>query len=137
MRVVLGFDQGDRHVRLIIEDVVGTLGFPARDQLAADDNPPLGEADFLADLKDLVPPGVFQGGGDELGADIALGEASLVHACQPSLKACLRRNTHDRWMVVKSPCIPWSHSRAAAEKQQTGRPAPDLERGSRLNLTVS
>ena len=53
--VVLGLDDGDRDVRLVVEDVVGALGLAARDQLAADDDPALGEADLLADLRHLVP----------------------------------------------------------------------------------
>ncbi len=46
-----------RDVRLVVEDVVGPLGLAAGDQLAADDDAALGEADLLADLRHLVPPG--------------------------------------------------------------------------------
>ena len=46
-----------RDVRLVVEDVVGALGLAAGDQLAADDDAALGEADFLADLRHLVPAG--------------------------------------------------------------------------------
>ncbi len=80
MGIVLGLDQGERDVRLVIEDVVGALGLAARDQLAAHDDPALGEADLLADLQHLVPPGLAQGGRDELGADVAFAEGALVHS---------------------------------------------------------
>ena len=53
--VVLGLDDGERDVRLVVEDVVGALGLAARDQLAADDDPALGEADLLADLRHARP----------------------------------------------------------------------------------
>ena len=42
--VVLCLDQGDGDVRLVVENVVGTLGFAAGDELAADDDPALGES---------------------------------------------------------------------------------------------
>ena len=77
--VVLGLDQRDRDVRLVVENVVGPLGLAARDQLAAHDDPALGEIDLLANLHHLVPPGALDGRQDELRADVAFGEASLVH----------------------------------------------------------
>ena len=69
--VVFGLDQGDGDVGLVIEDVIGALDLAAADQLAAHDDLPLGETELLADLRHLVPPGVSQGGRDELGADVA------------------------------------------------------------------
>lgn len=77
--VVLGLDQGQRDVRLEVQDVVGALGLAAADQLAAYDDPALGEADFLTDLQHLIPARLAQGRGDELGADVAFTEGSLVH----------------------------------------------------------
>ena len=53
--VVLGLDEGDGDVGLVVEDVVGALGLAAGDELAADDDPALGEADLLADLRHLIP----------------------------------------------------------------------------------
>jgi hypothetical protein len=79
--VVLGLDQGDGNVRLVIEDVIGPLGLAAGDELAAHDDPALGEADFLADLREQVPAGRLDGGGDELRADVALAEVFFVHGC--------------------------------------------------------
>ena len=42
--IVLGLDQRERDVGLVIEDVVGALGLAAGDQLAANDDPALGES---------------------------------------------------------------------------------------------
>ena len=53
--VVLGLDEGDGDVRLVVEDVVGALGLAAGDQLAANDDAALGEADFFADLRHAHP----------------------------------------------------------------------------------
>lgn len=78
----VGFDRDARHVRPLTKDVVSTLDFPARDQLAVYDYASLGEADFFLDMQDFVPPGTSQGLGDEFGADIAFGEAALAHAYQ-------------------------------------------------------
>jgi hypothetical protein len=77
--VVLGLDEGDRDVGLVVEDVVGSLGPAAGNELASDDDSPLGEADFLANLGQLIPACLSDGRGDELTADVALGEALLVH----------------------------------------------------------
>ena len=83
--VVLGLDDGDGDVRLVVEDVVGALRLAARDELAADDDAALGEADLLADLRHLVPARALDGGRDELGADVALAEVLLVHLAFRSL----------------------------------------------------
>ena len=55
--VVLGLDQGDRDVGLVVEDVVGPLALAPADQFAAHDDAALGEAHLLADLHHLIPPG--------------------------------------------------------------------------------
>src|SRR4026208_393490 len=49
---------------------------------APDDDPALGEGDFLAKLGQLVPAGAAEGRGNELGADVALAELLLVHAAE-------------------------------------------------------
>ena len=58
--VVLGLDDRDRDVGLVIEDVVGPLGLAARDELAANDDPAVGEGDLLADLQHRIPAGLLQ-----------------------------------------------------------------------------
>ena len=78
--VVLGLDDGDRDIGLVIKDVIGALGFAAGNELAANDDAALGEGDLLADLHHPVPARAFHGGADELGADVALAEVFLVHA---------------------------------------------------------
>ena len=86
--VVLGFDERDGDVRLVIEDVVGALGLAAGDQLAADDDAAFGEADLPANLRGFVPPGLYDGGGDVLGADVGFAERLLV---RHSLHKVVRR----------------------------------------------
>ena len=78
--VVLGLDDGDRNIGLVIKDVIGALGFAARDELSPDNDASLGEIDLLADLHHPVPARAFHCGADELGADVALAEVFLVHA---------------------------------------------------------
>ena len=77
--VVLRLDEGDGDVGLVVEDVVGPLALASAGEPAADGDAALGEADLLADLHHLVPPGLAQRRGDELGADVAFAEAFLVH----------------------------------------------------------
>jgi hypothetical protein len=81
--VVLGLDQRDRDVRLVVENEVGLLRLAARHELAAHDDPALGEIDLLQNLHHLVPAGALDGRQDELRADIAFGESALVHEDQP------------------------------------------------------
>ena len=64
---------------LVVEDVIGPLGLAAGDQLAAHDDAALGENDFLANLHGFVPAGLYDGGRDELGADVTFAEVFLVH----------------------------------------------------------
>ena len=93
--VVLGLDDGDRDVRLVVEDVVGLLGFAALDRLAADDDPALGEVGLLADLGHHVPLAAVRAderGRDELGADVRFGEGFLVHALSINSSWRLRRD---------------------------------------------
>ena len=85
MGIVLGLDDRDGNVRLVVEDVVGALGLSARDQLATHDDAALGEAHLLADLQHLVPPRPAQGRRDELGADVPFGQVSLVNSGQQAL----------------------------------------------------
>ena len=56
--VVLSLDQGDWNIGFEIEDVVGALALAPADQLTAHDDPALGEAHLLADLRHLVPTGL-------------------------------------------------------------------------------
>lgn len=80
VRVILGFDQGERNVRLDVEDVVGPLGLAASHHFAADDDSTLREADFLTDLRRDIPTGLHQRRGDEFRADVSFAELLLVHA---------------------------------------------------------
>ena len=85
VRIVLRLDQCDRNIRLVVENEVGFLRLAARHQFAAHDDTALGEIDLLANLRHFIPARALYGGQDELGADVAFGEVSLVHAGQPSV----------------------------------------------------
>ena len=82
MIVVLRFNQRDRDIRLVIEYEVGLFGLAARDQLAAHDDPALGEIDLFANLQHLVPARALDGGQNELRADVAFRKGTLVENCQ-------------------------------------------------------
>ena len=72
--VVLGLDDRDRDVGLVVEDEVRLLALAARDELPTHDDPSGGEVNFLANLQQLVPACLFYGGQDELRADVAFCE---------------------------------------------------------------
>ena len=76
---ILRFDHSQGDVGLPVEDVIGILPRPSAHQLAANDDAALGQVDFLPNLRLHIPPGLDDGRGDELGADVALGEVLLVH----------------------------------------------------------
>lgn len=56
MIIVLSLDQRDWNIWLVVENKVGLLGLAARHQLAAHDDPALGEIHLLPNL----PAGTFQ-----------------------------------------------------------------------------
>ena len=99
--IVLGLDQGDRDVGLVIQNVVGPLAPAPADELAAHDDTALGEADFLADLRHLVPPGLSQGRCDELRADVAFAEAFLLHRDSITREAYRKKAFSTRAMVAR------------------------------------
>jgi hypothetical protein len=76
--VVLGLNDGDRDIGLVIKDVISALRLPARYQFSADDDASFGKSDFLPNLHHPVPPRAFDGGADELGADVAFAKVLLV-----------------------------------------------------------
>jgi hypothetical protein len=78
--IVLGLNQGNGNVGLVVEDVVGAFRLAARDQLATNDDSPFREADFLTNLRVNVPSRRHDGRGDVLRADVALAQVLLVHA---------------------------------------------------------
>jgi len=75
--VVLGLNNGNGNVGLEVEDVVSALGLAAGSELAFDVDFAVGEGDFFEELAELVPTGLFEGGRDVLGTDVALGEVFL------------------------------------------------------------
>ena len=77
--VGLGLDDREREVGLVEQDVVRPLLLPPLVDRPALDDPSVRERDLLTHLPHPVPPGALDGRGDKLGADVALGELSLVH----------------------------------------------------------
>lgn len=71
--VVFGFDQCDREVGFVEEDVIGTLGLAAGHDPAADGDPTFGEGMLFADLQHFVPTRAAERRCDELGANVAFG----------------------------------------------------------------
>lgn len=76
--VILGLDNGDRNVWLVIENIIGTLGLAAGGQATTDDDPTFGEGDLFANLRQDVPARLLDGGRDELGANVAFTKAFFV-----------------------------------------------------------
>ena len=82
VRVVFGFDDRDRKVRFVEEQVVGLFRFPALDGFASDNHSAFGEVGFFANLGHQVPFFLAlaeDGWRDELGADVGLAELFFVH----------------------------------------------------------
>ena len=83
--VVLGFDDGNRDIGLVVQNVIGALGLTARVQLAAHDDTPFGEGDFFADLGVQIPTGLNDGWCDVFAANISLGQVLLIQSDSPFL----------------------------------------------------
>jgi hypothetical protein len=81
MMVVFCFDNGDRDARLIVEKVVGLLGFSALNRFTANDDTALREIDLFPKLGQQIPLADWtdQCGGYELGADVRFGESFFIH----------------------------------------------------------
>lgn len=76
--VVLGLDDRNRNVRLVIENVIGAFGLAASVQLATDDDATFGEGDLFADLGVQVPAGSDDGWCDVFAANVALCQLLLI-----------------------------------------------------------
>ncbi|MNN41588.1 hypothetical protein D3C81_1557160 [compost metagenome] len=72
--VVLGLDNRQRQVGLVIQDVVGAARLASAVQLATDDDAPLGKADFLTDLLVQIPARRGDGRCDVFAADVTLSQ---------------------------------------------------------------
>jgi len=79
MVIVLGLNDGDGNIGLVIKDIICALGLASGNELTSDDDAPFGEVDLLSNLHHPVPARAFDGGADELGTDIAFAEVFLVH----------------------------------------------------------
>lgn len=88
---VLGLDDGDGQVRRVVEDVVGALLLAARVQLAANNDPPLGEADFSLTCVEKFHPARCSAGVMYCAIDVAAGEFLFVrHAVLLRMRGCVR-----------------------------------------------
>lgn len=63
----------------IIEPARARGGIATDHHFATHDDPTLGKADLLSDLRHLVPAGCTQCRSDELGADVPFGKKVLFH----------------------------------------------------------
>ena len=78
MVVVLGFNDRDRQIRSVVQDVVGPFRFPPLDGFAFNNDLSGSERNFLANLRLQVPPGPSDRRCDELCADVSLAECLFV-----------------------------------------------------------
>ena len=86
MLVVLGLDNGDRQIGLVVEDVVCPARLASAMQLAAHDDAALGEGNLFAHLALDVPTRLLHCRGDELGANVPLAERLHVHVLMSLLR---------------------------------------------------
>ena len=80
LSIFFGLKQRDRDIRLDGQDVVSPLGFAMAYQPTTDIDPAVSETNFFANLGYFVPTRMPECWGDELGANVALTERSLLHA---------------------------------------------------------
>ena len=77
--IVLRFDQSDGNIWFVVENVVGSLRFTPRNQLAANYDSASREEDLFTNLRLDIPTRLDHRGRDELSADIAFAEILFVH----------------------------------------------------------
>ena len=82
MVVVLGFNDREGDVGLVVEDVISAFLGAASMDFPADIDTAIGETDFFANLGVEVPTSRHQARSDELGAYVAFALSPLVHADQ-------------------------------------------------------
>ena len=86
--IILGLDDGDRDIGLVIKDVVGALGLATGNEVSSDYDASLGERNLLAYLHYPISACAFHRGAYELGADIALTQVFLVHKVRDGRRYC-------------------------------------------------
>lgn len=90
MVVVFGLDDCDGYIWLVTEDVIGPLGFTARNQFSTDDDPPLCERHFFTNLQHPVPTRSLDRRADKFATDIAFAEFFFVHR-DAFVPRCMKR----------------------------------------------
>lgn len=76
--IVLRLDECDRDV-IVVEDVIGELGFAARYQFSPNDYATLREIDLAPDLRVLIPSCLSHVRRNEFCADVRIAERLLIH----------------------------------------------------------
>ena len=136
--VVLRLDDGDRDVRLVVEDVVRELRLPPGDHLPADVDLALREVDLPPDLGVLVPTRALDDRRrDELRADVRFAEILLAHyrPCPIKGETWWARNADSRVLSVAWPW-PDERPRATTDPPSVRRRAEAEIRMGRCSRTV-
>lgn len=100
--IVFRLDNGDGHVRLVVQDVVGSLRLTARHELSTNDNSSLGKRNLFADLRGPIPSALLKRGADELGTNVALAEVFLLIRLIESVVPCIRSGPREPGIQVKT-----------------------------------
>ncbi len=79
VRVVFGFNDGDRQVGLVVQDVIRPLCRAPADHLPPHDHPSLRERHLFSHLRVQIPSRSLQRRRDVLGADVAFAQGVLVY----------------------------------------------------------
>lgn len=71
MVIILGLNNGDGDVRLIIQNIINTFGSAPGDGITTDIDAAIGQGNFFQKLGLGIPSGSFQSRCNEFGANIA------------------------------------------------------------------
>ena len=69
--VVLGLNQRQRDIRLVVKHIVSAFALTSADHLAAHNDAAFRKADFFPNLRHFIPTGLFDRGRDKLRANVA------------------------------------------------------------------
>jgi hypothetical protein len=91
--IILGFNDGQRYICLVVQDVVGSLPGTSGGQFPPDYDPTVREGYFLPDLPLEVPSCINQGRRDVFGADVSFRQHLLAHT--PHSRSAIRSFSND------------------------------------------
>src|SRR3546814_3419929 len=101
MLSIFGFNNSNRDVGFVIEDVIRALLLSSGCQLSANNDAPSRQIHFLADLSMQVPACSSKGGRDKLAADVALTKP--VHSRRPRHLLRFRLCAHSAHKAAHTP----------------------------------